>query len=114
MTQVRKMMLEELQGRKSLHWGLALFRSGWFDLISEVSEFAKHLPSAQLLRSLAKPGAAFFISHSFVQNQPDQTALSMGNGPDCLIVPKARNHPAIDDFNDTSFRPGSGVRSLIE
>jgi hypothetical protein len=48
-THLRKLMLEELQGRKSLDWCLALFRNGWFDLVSEVSEFPDHLPGAQLL-----------------------------------------------------------------
>lgn len=38
----------------------------------------------------------------------------MGNGADCLIVPKARDHPAIYDFEDASFGPGSGIRCLIE
>jgi len=54
-THLRRLMLEELQGRKSLHCCLALFRNGWFDLLPEVSEFPDHLPGAQLLRSFAEP-----------------------------------------------------------
>lgn len=49
MTPLRQRMLEELQGRKSLHRCLGLFRSGWFDLVPELSEFANHLPGTQLL-----------------------------------------------------------------
>ena len=55
MTHLRKLMLEELQGRKSLHGRVALFRNGWFNLIPKVSEFANHLPGAQLLRSFGEP-----------------------------------------------------------
>jgi hypothetical protein len=54
-TQLRQRMLEELQGRKSLYGCLGLFIKWWFDLVSKVSKFADHLPSAQLLRSFAEP-----------------------------------------------------------
>jgi hypothetical protein len=50
-TQLRKKMLEELQGRKSLRWRSAWLRIRWFDAIAEGSELPDHLPSAQLLRS---------------------------------------------------------------
>jgi hypothetical protein len=108
------MMLEELQGRKSLHWWVAWFRNRWFDSIPQVSELPDHLPGAQLLRSFAEPGAAFFVTHSLMQDQRDQATLSMGNGSDCLIMSQARDRPAIYDLEDTSFGPGSGIRSLIE
>jgi hypothetical protein len=49
-----------------------------------------------------------------MEHQPDQAALSMGNGSDCLIMSQARDRPAIHDLEDTSFGPGSGIRSLIE
>jgi hypothetical protein len=38
-THLRKLMLEELQGRKSLCWCLAWLRIRGLDLIAEVSEF---------------------------------------------------------------------------
>jgi hypothetical protein len=47
-----------------------------------------------------------------MQDQPDQPTLSMGNGPDRLIVSQARDGTAIHDFEDASFGLGCGVRSL--
>ena len=114
MTRLRKMMLEELQGRKSLHLCLAWLRIRWFDPIAEASELPDHLPSAQLLRSFGDRWAAFFVTDSLVQDQPDQSTLSMGNGSDSLIVSQARHRAAIHDLEDTSFGPGCGIRSLIE
>ncbi len=52
--------------------------------------------------------------NSLVQDEPDQSTLSMGNGPDGLIVSQARDRAAIHDFEDASFGPGCGIRSLIE
>jgi hypothetical protein len=49
-----------------------------------------------------------------MQDQPDQTALSMSNGPNCLIVSEARDHPAIHNLKNASFGPGSGIRNLME
>jgi hypothetical protein len=49
-----------------------------------------------------------------MQNQPDQTALSMRNDPDGLIMPKARDATAIDDLENASFGFYGGVSSLIE
>jgi hypothetical protein len=49
-----------------------------------------------------------------VQYQPDQPTLSMGNGPDGLIVSQARYRAAINNLEDTSFGSGRGVSSLIE
>jgi len=70
--------------------------------------------SALLLGLLGDGWAAFFVGDSLVQDQPDQPALSMGNGPDRLIVSQMRDGAAIHDFEDASFGPGCGVRSLIE
>jgi hypothetical protein len=58
--------------------------------------------------------AAFFVMNSLVQDQPNQSALPVGNGPDRLIVSQARDRAAIYDLEDASFGPGCGVRSLIE
>ena len=114
MTRLRKMMLEELQGRKSLRLCLAWLRIRWFDPIAEVSELPDHLPSAQLLRSFGDRWAAFFVTDSLVQDQPDQSALSMGDGSDGLIVSQARDRAAIHDLEYASFGPGCGIRGLIE
>jgi hypothetical protein len=113
-THLRKMMLEELQGRKSLRLCLAGLKIRWFDLIAEASELPNHLPSAKLLRSFGDRWAPFFVTNSLVQDQPNQPALSMGNGPDGLVVSEARYRASINNLEDASFGPGCGVRSLIE
>jgi len=86
-TRLRKMMLEELQSRKSLH--LAGWRIGWLDPISEPSELSNHPPCAELLRSFGGSWAPFFVADSLMQDQPDQSTQSMGDCPDGLIVPEA-------------------------
>ena len=102
MTQLRQKMLEELQGRKSLRLCLCLclawLRVRWFDPIAEVSELPDHLPSAQLLRSFGNGWTAFLVTNSLVQDQPDQSTLSMCNDSDGLIVSQARDRAAIHDL----------------
>src|SRR6201984_3820692 len=49
-----------------------------------------------------------------MQNEPDQTTLSMVNDPNGLIMPEARDATAIDDLEDASFGFYGGVSSLIE
>src|SRR5260370_41112004 len=49
-----------------------------------------------------------------MQNQPDQTTLSMRNDPDGLIMSEARDATAIDDLEDASFDFYGGGSSLIE
>ena len=91
MTHLREKMLDELQGRKSLRLCLAWLRVRWFDPISEASELPNHLPSAQLLRSFGHGWAAFLVTDSLMQDQPDQSTLSMSDGSNGLIVPQARD-----------------------
>jgi hypothetical protein len=38
-----------------------------------------------------------------MQDQPDQTTLSMRNDPDGLIMSEARDTTAIDNLEDASF-----------
>src|SRR5437773_10195488 len=99
---------------KSLHLCLAGLRIRWFDPIAEASELPKHLRSAELLGSFGDRWAPFFVTDSLVQDQPDQPTLSMGDGPNGLIVSQARDRAAIHDLEDASFGPGCGVTSLIE
>ena len=58
--------------------------------------------------------APFFVAGSLMQDQPEQTTLSMGNDPDGLIMSEARDRAAIDDLEDASFGFYGGVSSLIE
>jgi len=58
--------------------------------------------------------APFLVAGSLIQDQPDQTTLSMRNDPDGLIMSEARDATAIDDFEDASFEFYGGVSRLIE
>ena len=49
-----------------------------------------------------------------MQDQPDQTALSMRNESDGLIMSEARDATAIGDLEDASFDYYGGVSNLIE
>jgi hypothetical protein len=49
-----------------------------------------------------------------MEDQPDQTTLSMRNDPDGLIMPEARDATAIDDLEDASFGFYGGVGRLVE
>jgi hypothetical protein len=58
--------------------------------------------------------APFFVTDSLVQDQPDQPTLSMGNGPDGLIMSQSRDGAVIHNLEDASFGPGCGIGRLIE
>jgi hypothetical protein len=49
-----------------------------------------------------------------MEDQPDQSTLSMGNRPDGLIMSQARDAAAIHNLEDASFGPGGGVGRLVE
>ena len=49
-----------------------------------------------------------------MQDQPDQSTLSMGNRPDGLIVSQARDAAAIHNLKDACFGSGCGVGRLVE
>ena len=100
--------------RKSLRLCLAGLRVVWFDPIAEVSKLPEHSGGAFFLRFLGDRWAPFFGSNSLVQDQPDQSILSMGNGSDGLCMPQTRYHAAIHKFEDASFGLHGSVRSLIE
>jgi hypothetical protein len=82
---------------------LGLWNVRWFDPIAETSELPNHSPSAQLLRSFGHGWAAFLVTESLVQDQPDEPTLPMGNGSDGLIVTQARDGAAIHNLEDASF-----------
>jgi hypothetical protein len=56
----------------------------------------------------------FLVTDSLVQDQPDQPTLSMGNGPDGLVMSQARDGAPIDNLEDTSFDLHGSIRGLIE
>ena len=65
---------------------LGWLRIRWFDTITETSELPNHSCSAPLLGLFGGGWAPFFVTNSLVQYQPDQSTLSMSNGPDGLVV----------------------------
>src|SRR6266403_5665325 len=103
------------QGRKSprLCW-TGLLRIRRLDPIAEASELPDHSRSAPLLRLFGNGWASFFVTDSLVQDQPDQPPVSMGNGPDGLLVPETRYRAVVDKLEDASFSPGCGVGRLVE
>ena len=88
---------------------------GWIiDPIAQISELPNHSPRALISGSFGDCWAAFFVTGSLMEDQPDQTTLSMRNDPDGLIMSEARDATAIDDLEDTSFDFDGGVSRLIE
>jgi hypothetical protein len=71
---------------KSLRSCLAGLRIRRFDPIAEASELPDHSRGALLLGLFGDRRAPFFVTNSLVQDQPDQATLSMGNGPDGLVM----------------------------
>jgi hypothetical protein len=60
------------QGRKSLPLrGVRVLRIRWFDPVAEASELPDHFRGAPLLRLFGDCWAAFFVTDSLVQDQPD-------------------------------------------
>jgi len=112
--QLKGRQKSQRQARKSLRWCLAGLRIRWIDPIAQTPELPDHSPRAPLFRLFGDGWAAFLVTDSLVQDQPDQSTLPMGNRPDGLIVSQARDRAAIHDLEDASFGPGSSVGSLIE
>src|ERR1700741_4674135 len=57
-----------------------------FDPIAQAAELSDHSRSASLSRLFVDGGASFFVKEPLVQDQPDEPALSMGDGPDSLVM----------------------------
>ena len=49
-----------------------------------------------------------------MQDQPDETTLSMRDDSDGLIMSESREATAIDNLKDTSFDFYAGISRLIE
>jgi hypothetical protein len=71
---------------KSLRLCLAGLRIRRFDPIAKASELSDHSRGALLLGLFGDRRAPLFVTNSLVQDQPDQSTLSMGNGPDGLVM----------------------------
>src|SRR5712692_3571961 len=93
---------------------LSCWSSYRFHSIAEAAKFPNHSISAPASGLCVHCGASFFVTHTLVQNDPNQATKPMGNGPDGLIVSQARHQSAIDDLENGSFRLGCGVGTLIK
>src|SRR5438128_1025666 len=91
------------------HTGLPGLRSCRLDSVAESSEFPDHSRRALLLPPFADDCAAFLVTDSLVQDQSDQSTMSMGDQPDGLLVSHARDRAAIDNLEDTSFGLYCGI-----
>src|SRR6266705_3702243 len=85
-----------------------------FDSVSEVSECTDHSECAYSLGLLAYRRAAFLIANAFMQENPDQLAQAVCNGPDGFVVPEARHQTTIEDLEDASFAIDGSICSLIQ
>ena len=77
-------------------------------------ELPNHSPGALILGSFGDCRAPFFVRGSLMQDQPDQTTLSMRNDSDGSIMSESWDATAIDNLEDTSFDFHGGVSRLIE
>src|SRR5688500_10700937 len=82
--------------------------------VPELSEVPAHLGRATLCAQSGDGRATFLIRNALVQNLPDQTTETMGDGANRLCVPEPRHQPSIDKLEDTAFRFHRGVGGLIQ
>ena len=75
-----------------------------FDAVAETSEFADHLACPYPLRLGADGRPAFFVAHALMQDLPDQSTQSVGDGADGLRMARARDEPAIHRREPTTPR----------
>src|SRR5450759_4233607 len=71
------------------HWNWSAFYA-----IAELSEFPDHPRRARALRFGTYRRTPFLVADPLVQNQPEQSAESMSDGPDGLLVSQTRQQPA--------------------
>jgi hypothetical protein len=82
--------------------------------MAQLLELPNHSPRALIFGSFGDCRAPFFVESSPMQDQPDQTTLSMRDESDGLIMSESRDATAIDNLEDTSFDFDGGVSRLIE
>jgi site-specific DNA recombinase len=108
----RSLLLCDSLGRKSSQvTGLMAWRH---HLVSKASKFSDHFHGLSVLRCLVVGRSLFLISRILMEDDPDEAAEPMGNGPDSLLVPQARNKAPIHDLEDSSLTLHRRVGALIE
>jgi len=64
---------------------------GEFDVVPKASELPNHSLRSASLGSFVDGRASFLVTHALVQNLPNESAQSVGDDADRLVVPKARH-----------------------
>src|SRR5216684_3066516 len=92
-------------GSKNISRSYRTSRWKWstFYSIAEPLECLDHSGSTGALRLGTYRRAAFLIADPLMQNHPEQSAESMGNGPDGLLVSQTRLQFAKCDFKSAAF-----------
>ena len=83
-------------------------------MIAETSQFADHLACTHLLRLFADGRPPFLVPHALVQDLPDQSTESVGDGPNRLSMSEAWDDPTVDDGKDHPLGFHRGVGGLVE
>jgi hypothetical protein len=73
-------------------------------LVAEFAELADHSGGACLPRLFGNCWTVFLVTDSLVQDQPDQATLSMGNGPNDLVMSQARGDFFVGTLAEKSIR----------
>ena len=83
-------------------------------MIAETTQLADHLARADLLCLVADGRPPFLVPHALVQDLPDQSTESVGDGANCLGMSKAWDDPTVDDGKDRPLGLHRGVGGLVE
>src|SRR5450759_5615573 len=91
------------------HWNWSAFYA-----IAELFEFPDHPRRAGALGLGTYRRTPFLVAHPLVQNQPEQSAESMGDGPDGLLVSQTRQQPAERQLEYAPFGLDRRLSRLIQ
>src|SRR5688572_16302245 len=81
---------------------------------AETAQFADHLARTHFLRLCADGRPAFLVPHALVQDLPDQSTESVGDGPNRLGMSEAWDDLTVDDGKDRPLGFHRGVSGLVE
>src|ERR1700693_3437729 len=108
--------IARLTGSKNLCRSCLGTRQKWsaFYTIAEGFEFLDHAGRTPALGLGAYRGAPFLVADTPMQNHPEQSAKSMGDGPDGLLVSHAREQPLKRHLKYAPFDFDRSLSSLIQ
>src|SRR5262245_46900216 len=102
------------QGRKTGATQDGLLSVGEFDVIPQASEVPDHSLCPTSLGSFVHRRASFFVTHTLVQNLPNESAQSVGDDADRLLGSKAQDVPTIQCLKDAARGFHGGIGRLVE